>query len=421
VGFLIALLCVAIVLYSQTTILDWDEGFHLVAAALIAAGKRPYLDFLFPQPWLHAAWNALWVEIGGGGWRLPHVVAALETCGAVLLTARFSVTAALLVALNPLVVQWGTTAQPYGACLLLTTAALTAITARRNMLAGTLAGLAACCSLLSAPVAPVLIVYRLARREWRDALRTAAGTALGIAPILYAFLRAPSLTWFNLVEYHAVFRRAGWEDITASDFAVYSSVFHSWQALVLIGFAIFGIRRAPLPAAIAAALAIEAAIAHPTFPQYFILVVPFLAIVASPPRETVIPLTALLAITCTMSLLEARRVNNSWTNMEAIARKIAEVTPGNASILADPPVYFALHRQPPSGMEFPASHDIEFLPNRAAALHIVSWQALAERLRSGEFATAETCKPEQDKIDRNIFAHETRIAGCEIYWEVRGK
>ena len=43
----LAVLSVGVLYYSQVTTLDWDEGFHLVAASLVAAGKRPYLTFAF--------------------------------------------------------------------------------------------------------------------------------------------------------------------------------------------------------------------------------------------------------------------------------------------------------------------------------------------------------------------------------------
>src|SRR6478736_2786304 len=71
--------------YSQTRAFSWDESYHLLAAQLIAHGKRPYLDFCFPQPPLNAYWNALWMKVAGESWRVIHAVAALMVCGAVWL------------------------------------------------------------------------------------------------------------------------------------------------------------------------------------------------------------------------------------------------------------------------------------------------------------------------------------------------
>lgn len=441
-GLLIGLICAGILFYSQTAVLDWDEGFHLVAASLIAAGRRPYIDFLFPQPWLHAAWNALWLWLTGGGWRGPHFVAALETSLAIALTAGYAVrsskiagyAAALLIGLNPIVVEFGTKAQAYGACLLLTVAAFRATAGGQALLGGVLAGGAASCSLLSAPAAPVLVIWHCWRGRWSDGMRAALGVLAGLAPIAVSFIRAPSLAWFNLVEYHARYRRAGWTDITESDLEVFRSCLTSVPALLLIGFAALGLwkahKRRPelmLAAALAGTLALEAAFAHPTFPQYFVLTVPFLAILAGEgfmalgPRWPVVVLGAVLVVALGFSLIEMRDNNNSWTAMAALARKIQEVTPAKGVVLADPPVYFALKQQPPSGMEFPASHDIETLgPGRAAALHIVPQSVLMRRVNAGEFATVETCRGDEDEIIAlNLpqrYSRKTEIAGCNVYW-----
>src|SRR5580698_9263833 len=47
-----------LMIYSQTVAFTGDEGFHLLAAQLIDSGKRPYIDFCFPQTPLNAYWNA---------------------------------------------------------------------------------------------------------------------------------------------------------------------------------------------------------------------------------------------------------------------------------------------------------------------------------------------------------------------------
>jgi hypothetical protein len=60
---LVGMVCIfaaGLLAYSQTWCLAWDEGYHLVAAQMIVAGKRPYLDFCFPQTPLNAYWNAGW-------------------------------------------------------------------------------------------------------------------------------------------------------------------------------------------------------------------------------------------------------------------------------------------------------------------------------------------------------------------------
>ena len=72
---LAVLLFAGLLLYSQTLSFAWDEGFHLLAAQLINAGKRPYLDFCFPQTPLNAYLNAGWMRVFGESWRPVHALA----------------------------------------------------------------------------------------------------------------------------------------------------------------------------------------------------------------------------------------------------------------------------------------------------------------------------------------------------------
>ena len=85
----LSLYAAVFLIYSVTWAFTWDEGYHLLAAQLMDAGKRPYIDFCFPQTPLNAYWNAGWMRLLGQNWRVPHAFAALFTIGAVLLTADF--------------------------------------------------------------------------------------------------------------------------------------------------------------------------------------------------------------------------------------------------------------------------------------------------------------------------------------------
>ena len=461
--FILFPLFAGILVYSQVTTLDWDEGFHLVAASLIAAGKRPYIDFCFPQPALHAWWNSFWLSLTGGGWRVPHLVAALLTCGAIGMTADFvyrrfpvadwqhiaACVAAMLVGLNAVVYEFATTAQAYGACTFLTIAAFRVAVARPRfrgiVVAGCLAGAAAACSLLAAPAAVVLLLWQLWQRKWYQATVFLLGLILGTLPVLVSFIRAPYPTWFNLVEYHVFFRRTRWSGATQHDLQVLASWVDSGQALLLGLLAVAGlwyVRKSDwspqrksefyLAAWIAGGLAIEAAIAHPTFAQYFVFMVPFLAMPAAlgfcdvasrlsmQPRRAMTALAGLLLLSLANSLVEMRDDNNTWTGMEALARKVEQVTPANGSVLADPPVYFAMHQPPPSGMEFPASSKLELPAPMAALLHIVPLSELERRVHAGEFATAETCKGDEEEVVAldlpKLYSKSETIAGCIVYW-----
>ena len=160
--------------YSQTAAFAWDEGFHLLAAQLIKAGKRPYADFFFAQAPLNAYLNAFWMSLFGETWRAPHAVDAVFSSAAVFLVAQYvwsrftdppgwrvaaAVVAAVSVGLNVEFVEFSTL-QAYGPALFFSVAAFRVTVLRRYFfVAGVLAGAAAGCTLLTAPVALVLLVW----------------------------------------------------------------------------------------------------------------------------------------------------------------------------------------------------------------------------------------------------------------------
>ena len=100
----------------------------MLAAQLIAHGKRPYLDFAFPQTPLNAYWNAATMRLFGETWRQVHALSALLTAGTILLVADFirtrfpvsswrlpgAIAAALLIGLQAAVIEYATIGQPYG-------------------------------------------------------------------------------------------------------------------------------------------------------------------------------------------------------------------------------------------------------------------------------------------------------------------
>jgi len=95
-------------------------------------------------------------------------------------------------------------------------------------------------------------------------------------------------------QYHAFFRKLYWPETTTHDLEILTSWIDSGQALVLGLLAVFGLlyiaRRSAwrarcgrsfyLCAWLAAALSVWVGRAHPTFARYFLLTVPFLAILA---------------------------------------------------------------------------------------------------------------------------------------------
>src|SRR5580700_10547785 len=268
---LVALVAAVLGTYAQTRAFAWDEGWHLVAAQSIDRGKRPYLDFCFPQTPLNAYWNAGWMRLFGETWRTPHAVAGAMTTLAVLLTAGYLLhrfpapgwrlaTAAAAVCsfgLNIMVVEFGTIAQAYALCLFLIVSAFLCSVAAVDRetpwgagAAGFLACAAANCSLLTAPVAPVLLGWMLfcnrAGNRWAKLTAFAAGSAVAFLPLAWLFTQGPQQTIFNVLHYNLLYRQREWAGAVPHNFGewfAWSGSPQAWMLGLLALAGLFFIRR----------------------------------------------------------------------------------------------------------------------------------------------------------------------------------
>jgi hypothetical protein len=473
----VSLLTAHLLVYSQTEAFAWDEGFHLLAAQLIKSGKRPYLDFCFPQTPLNAYWNAFWMGVFGESWRTAHALAAVATGGAILLTADFllarfpvthwrlaaALTAALTVGLNQIVFYFGTIGQAYGLCLFLLVAAfrlsILAVDRKGPLLpgcAGFLAGAGAMSSLLTAPVGPVLLIWILIHNRAGSRLAKFAaflvGSAMAFQPLLWLFVKSPRQVYFSVIQYHLLYRQVGWPGAIRHDLEVMASSIDSSQALLLGLLAAAGLlfivfrsqwdrpRRAEfyLCGWLALALWAQISSAHPNFPQYFILLVPFLSILASvgpysiasqmyhPDRAfwPVLIFTVLLSLGLAKSLYEEHD-DVTWHDFEEISRKVDQVTPPNAPLLADEHVYFLTRRPPPSGMELRDSHKLELPAAVADSMLVVSGTELDRQIKAGVFSTIETCTFTDEKIQAlglgRLYSQKAEIEDCAVFWDRRSQ
>ncbi len=461
----------AFLTYSQTAAYAYDESYHLLAAQLISTGRTPYLDFCFPQTPLNAYWNAGWMYILGQSWRVAHFLAALWTMGAVVLTAEFvyrrfpvagwrvgaAATAGLGTGLNALVFQYGPLAQAYGLCLFALVAAfrctIRAVDGKGPLLAGCaglFAGAAAGSSLLSAAGAPVvlgwMLYYNRAGSRWTKLIGFGVGMAIPFAPVFRLFALGPAQTLFNVIQYHALYRKLYWPHTTRHDLETLTAWIDSGQGLVLGLLAAFGlifiVRRAAwtrelkaefyLCAWLAAGLGAEVGRAHPTFPQYFLLTIPFLAILAvagiyalasrvlevDRSRWPMALVSALFVLGLGKSLYEDRTSNN-WGMFQRLADKIEQVTPRDARVFADEPIYFLTKRTPPSGLELHYSHKVHLPAGEAAMLHILTEDEVKGLVQTGKFATAYTC--EDDEITeyglKELYGQSVKMEDCTIFWD----
>jgi hypothetical protein len=468
---LVAVLAAGLVIYSQTAAFAWDEGHHLLTAQLIGRGKMPYIDFFFPQTPLNAYWNAGWMRLFGDTWRTAHAVSALMTALAVLLTADYvlrrfpvpgwrlasSIAAIFIVGLNVAVFEFGTIGQAYGLALFLIVAAfrltVQAVAGDRLLhpaVAGFLACAAANSTLLTAPVAPVLLIWMLAENRtgnrWTKAAAFVAAGAIACGPLAWLFVRGPRLTMFNIIQYHLFYRRVQWESATAHDIGVMTAWLDSSQAFLLgllaVGGLLFVARSSRWERAqraefylcgwLAAALIVHIANGHPNFERYYLFTVPFLGVLAGAglyaagsrlvaPDRPFWPVALVSVLVClglAKSLYDERE-DFSWRDVEAIARQVNEVTPPHAVLLADELTYFASRHAPPSGMELADSHKLDLPPAFAAELHVISRTELDRRIKAGVFDTVETWETE-DRIAAlglpRLYANRVEVAEGNIFW-----
>ena len=500
-GGVAALYAAVLVYYAETAAFTVDEGYHMLAAQLITKGKIPYLDFCFPQTPLNAYWNALWLRLLGQTWRVPHLMAALTTSLAVWLTGDFvlrrfpdpawrlrgAVTALLLTGLSSSVFAFGSL-QPYGLVFFALVAtfrlAVRSVEHQRTRdvaAAGFFAGVAAASSLLSVAAVPVFLIWTVYYQNAERRIKAFSVFLLGIAvpflPVLYLFVRGPQQTWFNLYRYHAVYRPLYWPDSGPHDLEVITGWIHDGPAMLLgllaAGGMYYVLRRSAWPAAVRrefglgalvfAALGLELSSAHPTFPRYFLLLAPFLAIPAAaglyalagalgwaqsavgradspvggrPVRARFFDASVRLfsdpvAVLCVLAILgwgrtvyQRNRDLFRWSGYERIAAKINEITPPGAALLADDPVYFATRRTPPSGFELSYSHLIKLPPKEAALFHILHNDDIKRLVQMGSFPTVYSCYEEEEIAAWDVRAHYRKsleLEDCTLFWDWKAK
>jgi 4-amino-4-deoxy-L-arabinose transferase-like glycosyltransferase len=365
----------------------------------------------------------------------------------------------LVIGLNTLIVQFGTIAQAYALCLLLMVASfrITILAAERKeawraALAGFLAGAAAGSSLLTTPATPILLLwlvtYNRAGTRLGKSAAFLAGAVGSFLPVFWLFVEAPRQVFFNLIQYHLFYRSVGWEDAFQHDLELITSGVNSAQGLLLILLAAAGAlftfqsqqdrrwrEELYLCGWLVLALGLDISSAHPTFEMYFVLVVPFVGILAAvgfyeaisrldPGNRPFWPafvLTVLLGVGLAQAVYQ-RRVDYTWRDLEEISAKVDQVTPPQALLLADEHVYFLTRRTPPSGEEFSDSHKVNLPAAVAAYLHIVPRAELAKRVQAGIFSTVETCNDEDDDRIKvlnlpNVYSKKAVVHDCTIFWD----
>jgi hypothetical protein len=465
-----AVACVAAVMltYARSYAFAWDEGYHLVAAWLIAHGKQPYIDFVFPQTPLNAYWNAILLRLFGVSWRVPHTAASLLTSCAVTMIAfwvfrRFeappswraacAISAAVFTGFNTAIVDFHAL-QAYALCLLggvsalfLTMKAADRPSLVRPFAAGLGAGIAAASSLLTAPAGPVLLVWMTMVNRAGSRVAKAAAFLVGFAipsiPLFRLLVKSPHNVFFGFVQYQLLYRKVEWEGASLHNIGEILSWGDSSQAVLLVllaGAALLYIHRSGMPRALKAefwlcglltvTVGAWLLVARPTFTRYYLLTVPYLAILAARglyevsirlmarPRPAAVA-GVLCFVLCwgLANQIFSEREDLMWGDIEKAAAKVRSVTPPDATLLADEVVYFALNRQPPSGMELQDSHKLNFEGAEALRLHLVSREKLDVMIKAGRFDTVEMCDADEaDRLDlASLYAKNDSAGSCKVF------
>ncbi len=438
-----------LIVYSVTWAFVWDESFHVLAAQLIRIGKKPYIDFCFPQAPLNAYLNAGIIAAFGNHWQPIHAVAAILTACSIFLAADFvyrenpspewklptAIFASLsLVSLYTLL-RFATVGQANAVCLAFAVAAVRRAKPLYVFAAGVCVGIAAASSLLVAAALPVLWVWIvLNARGIRNAALFIAGAAIPFAPVVWLFVLAPRQTFFNLIAYQAIYRRLNWGAATAHDLEVVLGLGQSPAALILVALALAGVfilkkAEVRLAFATAAAIGLECLAAHPTFERYFILTAPFLAIPAAAgfqalgaklARRPWAPLTVVafvFALSMASQLFEDRDLIH-WRDIEEVAEKVSEVTRPGGTVYADEMVYFLTGLPVPEGIQFSYNHRMSLPAADEALYHVISQQELEAQVRAGKFVTVETCtEGEADHLHLDqLYTHRADFDDCSVFW-----
>jgi len=295
-----------------------------------------------------------------------------------------------------------------------------------------------------------MLVCNRAGNRWAKLGAFAAGGALTCVPLAWLFAQAPRQAIFNVLHYNLLYRQRQWEGALAHNFGEWFAWVDSPQALMLGMLAVAGLlfirkrsgweraqrREYYLCAWLALALMAHISTATPTFRRYYLLAVPFLAILAcaglydvgsrlgSPDRPWwPVLIVCLLTAACLAKVLIEGHDDFAWHDVQDIAAKVKQVTPPQAVLFADEPTYFVSRHVPPPGMELEDSHKLDFPPATARELHVIPQKEVDRQLKTGIFDTVEI-SDDDTRIDtlglRKMYAHSAKVGDYDVFWGKQG-
>jgi len=293
-----------------------------------------------------------------------------------------------------------------------------------------------------------MLIYNRAGSRWRKLAAYMGAAVIPCLPLAWLYIQSPRQTLFNVLDYHYFYRRLAWEDATVHDIGVMIAWLDSSSALPLALLAMAGLwfvykrsawdraQRAEfyLCAWLSVGLICHIASAHPNFTRYYMLAVPFLAILACAglyaagsrlvaPDRPFWPAAILCLLAC-LGIGKAvfdGRDDMSWLDVEKVARKVNEVTPPAAVLLADEPTYFVTRHPPYPGTELRDSHKLTLPPAVEKQMHVMSLDELDRLIKAGTFDTVETDDGDErvEKLGlRRLYKQHFEIGDdSKIFWD----
>lgn len=470
-------ICALALLLSQWP-LAFGDTYHLLAAQMVAAGRKPYLDFFVQQVPLYSLLCGAWLRLFGTSWQTANLFSGLLICGSAALVARIAsriysasewgaqgrIVALLLFGLNLQVAQSGDDAQPYALCMFFCLSAwLAALDAKpttaRIFLAGLAAGAAVNTSLLALPFFFMLVGWFMARTARPDRLGRllwlACGAAVASIPLAYLAILAPAQAWFSIVEFQLFYRTAAPalpKNIASHNLHEILDWMRSIQGAVLVllsGAALLFLfdRKAPgstrrsvgYAASIAVIWALYLSVVPLTWHMYFVLVIPYVSLLAAAGLcqlcaeaklsqwssriiTGMILLYSLgLAIPTVAGVISGRP--GRWTPAEDAARIVNAATRRDEAVYCDDEsIYIAARRLPPRGLENSFGAAVRLPAGGYQRAGLVPPERNEEQLRAGKFAAVVLTKANDDTRIRAVrsggrYSQSAETKNYVIFWK----
>jgi hypothetical protein len=276
-----------------------------------------------------------------------------------------------------------------------------------------------------------------------------AGALVSCVPVLILFFHGPHQVTFDILKYHSIYRRVEWEGATEHDIGIVTDWVNGSQSLLLVLLAAAGLifskgigldhpRRAELRLCFWLALAVGAQnlFAHPTFPQYFIFLIPFLTVLgtvgfyavalrladSASPRAPVILMLGIAAL-CLGNSVYNDRDTYTWRQLQRVADKVKQVTPQGAALLAPEQLYVLARWPVPPGMEHDDAHKLQFSPAESARLHILPKAEVDRQIKAGDYLTMVSCDDDRtSEVEGwSVYVQKAEYGDCTVLWQLTKK